>query len=107
MATKPVGLVPLVIIHSLTKWLGGHGVAIGGAVVDGGNFDWGQMTNSPLSLGHIMQWMASISMKNLDHAFTAKFRAEGMYNFEHIIITNQCVSYFARHGNIVASRNAI
>jgi len=31
-----------IIIHSVTKWLGGHGIAIGGAVVDGGNFDWGQ-----------------------------------------------------------------
>ncbi|MBW1735403.1 MAG: O-acetylhomoserine aminocarboxypropyltransferase/cysteine synthase [Deltaproteobacteria bacterium] len=29
-----------VVIHSLTKWLGGHGTGIGGIVVDGGNFDW-------------------------------------------------------------------
>jgi len=29
------------LIHSTTKWIGGHGVAIGGAVVDGGTFDWG------------------------------------------------------------------
>ena len=29
-----------VVIHSLTKWMGGHGTAIGGVVVDGGNFDW-------------------------------------------------------------------
>ncbi len=29
-----------VVIHSLTKWIGGHGTAIGGAVVDGGTFDW-------------------------------------------------------------------
>ena len=29
-----------VVIHSLTKFLGGHGIAIGGAVVDGGRFDW-------------------------------------------------------------------
>lgn len=29
-----------IVIHSLTKWLGGHGVAIGGIVVDGGRFDW-------------------------------------------------------------------
>lgn len=28
------------IIHSLTKWMGGHGVAFGGVVVDGGRFDW-------------------------------------------------------------------
>lgn len=29
-----------VVIHSLTKWMGGHGTAIGGVVIDSGNFDW-------------------------------------------------------------------
>jgi O-acetylhomoserine (thiol)-lyase len=30
-----------VVVHSATKWIGGHGTAIGGVVVDGGTFDWG------------------------------------------------------------------
>ena len=29
-----------IVVHSLTKWIGGHGTGIGGAVVDGGTFDW-------------------------------------------------------------------
>ena len=29
-----------IVIHSLTKFMGGHGVAMGGAIVDSGNFDW-------------------------------------------------------------------
>jgi O-acetylhomoserine (thiol)-lyase len=29
-----------VVIHSLTKWIGGHGTGIGGIVVDAGKFDW-------------------------------------------------------------------
>ncbi|MBN1996471.1 O-acetylhomoserine aminocarboxypropyltransferase/cysteine synthase [candidate division KSB1 bacterium] len=29
-----------IVCHSLTKWLGGHGTAIGGIVIDSGNFDW-------------------------------------------------------------------
>jgi O-acetylhomoserine (thiol)-lyase len=29
-----------VVMHSTTKWIGGHGTSIGGIVVDGGNFDW-------------------------------------------------------------------
>ena len=29
-----------IVIHSATKWIGGHGTAIGGIVVDGGTFDW-------------------------------------------------------------------
>ena len=31
-----------VVVHSLTKWMGGHGTGIGGIVVDAGNFDWNQ-----------------------------------------------------------------
>ncbi len=30
-----------IIIHSATKFIGGHGTTLGGVVVDGGNFDWG------------------------------------------------------------------
>jgi O-acetylhomoserine (thiol)-lyase len=29
-----------IVIHSLTKFIGGHGTSIGGIIVDGGNFDW-------------------------------------------------------------------
>ena len=29
-----------VVVHSATKWIGGHGAAVGGVVIDGGNFDW-------------------------------------------------------------------
>ncbi len=43
--TTPYLLRPLehgadIVIHSLTKWLGGHGTGIGGIVVDSGKFDW-------------------------------------------------------------------
>lgn len=30
-----------VVVESLTKWIGGHGTSIGGIIVDGGNFNWG------------------------------------------------------------------
>jgi len=30
-----------VVVHSITKWIGGHGAAIGGCIIDGGNFNWG------------------------------------------------------------------
>lgn len=29
-----------IVVHSCTKWIGGHGTSIGGAIVDSGNFDW-------------------------------------------------------------------
>ncbi len=36
-----------IVVHSLTKFLGGHGTSIGGVVVDGGNFDWGASGRFP------------------------------------------------------------
>lgn len=37
---KPLEHGANIVIHSATKYLGGHGNALGGIVVDGGNFDW-------------------------------------------------------------------
>ena len=37
---KPIQHGADVVVHSVTKWIGGHGVAVGGVVIDGGNFDW-------------------------------------------------------------------
>ncbi len=53
--TTPFLLRPLdfgadVVVHSLTKWIGGHGTGIGGIVVDGGRFDW---RDSKFSLFHL------------------------------------------------------
>ncbi len=38
---KPLAWGADIVVHSATKWIGGHGTAIGGVVVDGGRFDWG------------------------------------------------------------------
>jgi O-acetylhomoserine (thiol)-lyase len=37
-----------VVLHSLTKFMGGHGNSMGGIIVDGGNFDWGKSGKYPL-----------------------------------------------------------
>lgn len=37
---RPIDYGANIVIHSLSKWIGGHGTGIGGAVVDAGNFDW-------------------------------------------------------------------
>ena len=29
-----------IVVHSTTKWIGGHGTSIGGVIIDGGTFDW-------------------------------------------------------------------
>lgn len=37
---RPITYGADIVIHSATKFIGGHGTAIGGVIVDGGNFDW-------------------------------------------------------------------
>jgi O-acetylhomoserine (thiol)-lyase len=37
---RPLELGADIVMHSITKWIGGHGIAIGGALVDGGRFDY-------------------------------------------------------------------
>lgn len=42
---KPAPLLTpsiIVVVHSATKWIGGHGTTIGGVVIDAGKFDWGK-----------------------------------------------------------------
>lgn len=38
--SKPIQWGADIVVHSATKWIGGHGAAIGGVVVDGGRFNW-------------------------------------------------------------------
>ena len=37
---RPIEWGANVVVHSTTKFIGGHGTSIGGMIVDGGNFDW-------------------------------------------------------------------
>jgi O-acetylhomoserine (thiol)-lyase len=41
VGTRAFELGADVVVHSLTKFIGGHGTSIGGVIVDGGNFEWG------------------------------------------------------------------
>jgi len=40
LIAKPIELGADIVLHSATKWIGGHGTVIGGVVVDSGKFDW-------------------------------------------------------------------
>lgn len=39
---RPLQLGADIVVESLTKYIGGHGTSIGGAIIDGGKFDWTQ-----------------------------------------------------------------
>jgi O-acetylhomoserine (thiol)-lyase len=59
---KPFEHGAAIVVHSTTKYIGGHGTSIGGAIVDGGNFDWEQhadrfpMMNQPDPSYHGAIW---------------------------------------------------
>lgn len=58
--TQPLAHGADIVMHSLTKWLGGHGTAIGGIVVDGGKFNWAggkhPIFDEPASDYHGLRW---------------------------------------------------
>ncbi|HBR67284.1 MAG TPA: bifunctional O-acetylhomoserine aminocarboxypropyltransferase/cysteine synthase, partial [Opitutae bacterium] len=61
MICRPLEHGANVVIHSLTKYIGGHGTSIGGIVVDGGNFDWGsgrfaEFTGPDASYHGLVHW---------------------------------------------------
>ena len=79
---KPLEHGVNVVIHSLTKWMGGHGVAIGGAVVDGGNFNWGQSQRWPTMTAPYHALNGMVFWEEFGPvALAARIRAEAMYNF--------------------------
>lgn len=49
-----------IVVHSLTKWIGGHGTGLGGVVVDSGKFDWTNprftLYNEPDNGYHGLRW---------------------------------------------------
>ncbi|MFT4639443.1 MAG: O-acetylhomoserine (thiol)-lyase [Verrucomicrobiales bacterium] len=58
--TKPLDHGADIVVHSLTKWIGGHGAGIGGVVVDSGRFNWGNgkfpLFDQPDASYHGLRW---------------------------------------------------
>ncbi len=38
---NPIAHGANIVVHSATKWIGGHGTSLGGVIIDGGNYNWG------------------------------------------------------------------
>lgn len=78
-----------VVTHSATKWIGGHGTSIGGVVIDGGNFDYGNgkfrqfSEPSPSYHGLVFNDVFGIDnplgLPNI--AFAIRVRVEGLRDF--------------------------
>ena len=70
------------VFHSATKFIGGHGIAIGGVLVDGGTFDWEKSGKFPtLTEPYAGYHGLDFAEEFGPHAFIMRARAEGLRDF--------------------------
>ena len=83
---RPVDHGVDIVVHSCTKWIGGHGTSIGGIIVDSGKFDWSQgrfpgFTTPDDSYHGLVYWDALQDVPGMGNvAFIIKARVQGMRN---------------------------
>jgi O-acetylhomoserine (thiol)-lyase len=70
------------VLHSATKWLGGHGLAIGGVLVDGGRFDWQASGKFPTMTEPYPGYDGLVYLDSFGpSAFHMRARTEGLRDF--------------------------
>lgn len=82
-----------IVIHSLTKWLGGHGTGLGGIVVDAGTFDWTDpkftLYNEPDRSYHGLRYAHDLGQLN-PIAFALRMRLVPLRNLGACISPDNC-----------------
>jgi O-acetylhomoserine (thiol)-lyase len=79
---QPVELGADIVMHSTTKWIGGHGVAIGGVIVDGGRFDFQASRKFPTMSEPYAGYHGIVFAEEFGPAaFIMRARAEGLRDF--------------------------
>ena len=79
---NPIDLGADIVMHSATKWLGGHGLAIGGVLVDGGRFDWEKSGKFPtLTEPYAGYHGIDFAEEFGPQALSMRARAEGLRDF--------------------------
>lgn len=81
---RPIEYGADIVINSLTKWLGGHGTAIGGIVTDSGKFDWKgkkfDLYNEPDPNYHGLKWAHDLPEALAPIAFALRLRTVPLRN---------------------------
>jgi O-acetylhomoserine (thiol)-lyase len=79
---RPLEFGADLVMHSITKWIGGHGIAIGGAVIDGGRFDWDASGKYPTLTQPVAGYQGIVFTEQFGPAaFTMRARTEGLRQF--------------------------
>jgi O-acetylhomoserine (thiol)-lyase len=80
--SRPVELGADIVMHSITKWIGGHGIAIGGVIVDGGRFDFAASGKFPTMTEPYAGYHGIVFADEFGpSAFISRARAEGLRDF--------------------------
>jgi len=80
--SRPVELGADIVMNSATKWLGGHGIAIGGVIVDGGHFDWRASGKFPVLTEPYAGYHGLVFDEQFGAAaFIMRARTEGLRDF--------------------------
>src|SRR3954451_23116718 len=80
--SRPIELGADIVMHSITKWIGGHGIAIGGAIVDGGRFDFALSDRVPTITAPYAGYHGIVFGEEFGpQAFIMRARAEGLRDF--------------------------
>ncbi len=79
---RPVEWGADIVMHSATKFIGGHGIAIGGVVIDGGRFDWARSGKFPTMTEPYAGYHGLAFAEEFGPAaFIMRARAEGLRDF--------------------------
>lgn len=93
---KPIDYGANIVIHSLTKWIGGHGTSIGGIVIDGANFDWKdpkfKLFNEPDPSYHGLRYAHDLGDLN-PVAFALRMRLVPLRNLGASISPDNCWAF--------------
>lgn len=86
---KPIAHGANIVVEAATKWIGGHGTSIGGVIVDGGNYNWGngkfpQFSEPSEGYHGLNFWQVfgegnPLGLPNI--AFAIRARVEGLRDF--------------------------
>lgn len=80
--SRPIALGADLVMHSITKWIGGHGIAIGGVIIDGGRFDWIASGKFPTLTKPYAGYHGLVFAEEFGpSAFIMRARAEGLRDF--------------------------
>lgn len=80
--SRPIDLGADIVMNSTTKWIGGHGIAIGGVLVDAGRFDWRSSGKFPVLTEPYAGYHGIVFDEQFGAAaFIMRARTEGLRDF--------------------------